>query len=72
MIFYPVYRIDRSRGIFTRVGSLMEPCSPCNARFTPYLSEQAREIFARKAGDVIVLGPRCGRPRKATAGTGEV
>ena len=71
MNFYPVYCLNRSTGIFTRVGSLIELCGRWNARITPYLSEQARDIFTRKAGDVIVLGPRCGRPRRSTSGAME-
>lgn len=60
MNFYPVYRINRSTGTFTRIGSLMESCFRWSVRITPYLNEQARTIFSQKPGDVIVLGPRCG------------
>ena len=61
MDFYPIYCLNRSRGTFTRIGSLMGSSRRWNARITPYLSDQAREIFTRKTGDTIVLGPRCGR-----------
>lgn len=59
MYFYPIYRVDSPSGSFTRIGSLPESCLRRGVRTTPYLYDQARTIFSRRPGDVIVVGPRC-------------
>jgi hypothetical protein len=62
MNFYPVYRLRRSNGSFSRVGSLLETCHPWNARITPHVLNQAMALFEQKSGDRILLGPRCVPP----------
>ena len=59
MYFYPVYKICRSTGTFTRIGSLMESCRQWSVQHLPFLLSQARALFAQRPEDVIVLGPRC-------------
>ena len=59
MDFYPVYRLRRSNGSFSRVGSLLGPCQQWSVRVNPYVVRQAMALFGQEAGDRILLGPRC-------------
>ncbi len=59
MDFFPVYKICSTSGLFSRIGSLLEPRQPWHVRSTPHLRNQARTLFAQRPGDVILLGPRC-------------
>ena len=61
MNFYPVYRLRRSNGSFSRVGSLLDTCRQVNSRITitPHVQKQAMALFEQKSGDMILLGPRC-------------
>ena len=60
MNFYPVYRLSRANGSFFRIGSLLGTFSPCGNRITPQFLTQLMAQFEQKAGDTILLGPRCG------------
>jgi hypothetical protein len=59
MNFYPVYRLRRSNGSFSRIGSLLETCQQWSARITPDISREAISLFGQEPGDLILLGPRC-------------
>lgn len=59
MNFYPVYRLRRSNGSFSRVGSLLGACQQGSARTAPHVLRQAVELFGQESGDMILLGPRC-------------
>ena len=58
--FYPVYRLSRANGSFSRIGSLLGTYSPSGTRITPHFLDQLMAHFEQKAGDRILLGPRCG------------
>ena len=60
MNFYPVYRLRRSNGSFSRVGSLMDTCNQWSARTAPHILKQAVDLFRQEPGDLILIGPRCG------------
>jgi len=60
MNFYPVYRLCRSNGSFSRIGSLLETWNPCNNRITPHIRNQLMASFEQKPGEIILLGLRCG------------
>jgi len=60
MNFYPVYRLCRSNGSFSRIGSLLESPNPCSNRIAPYIQDQLMTHFEQKPGEKILLGPRCG------------
>lgn len=59
MNFYPVYRIRRSNGSFSRIGSLLETCQKWGTRNPPDILKQAMALFEQKPGETILLGPRC-------------
>lgn len=58
MGFFPVYRIHRSTGMFTRIGSfLVSRRTP--ARTTERaLRAEAQRVFADSPEDIILIGPR--------------
>lgn len=58
MDFYPVYRLCRSNGSFSRIGSLLQAGERWTSRIAPHIRELAMTLFERKPGDVILLGPR--------------
>ena len=60
MNFYPVYRLCRSNGSFSRIGSLLESPNPWDNRFAPHILNQLVTLFEQKPGETILLGPRCG------------
>jgi len=60
MNFYPVYRLCRTNGSFSRIGSLLESPNPCDKRFAPPILNQLVTLFEQKPGETILLGPRCG------------
>src|SRR5512139_224092 len=59
MRFYPVYRLCRSNGTFSRIGSLLETYQQWTIRATPHILKQATAHFKQKPGEIILLGPRC-------------
>lgn len=59
MKFYPVYRLRRINGSFSRIGSMLEAGHPRGARDAPIVLEQATALFERDPGDRILLGPLC-------------
>ena len=59
MNFVPVYRLCRSNGSFSRIGSLLEPCQQWNTQIYPHILKQAMALFEQGPGDTILLGPRC-------------
>jgi hypothetical protein len=71
MDFYPVYRLRRSNGSFSRVGSLLDTCGRGSARITPHVVRQAVALFEQEAGDMILLGPRCASIRRVERGRAE-
>lgn len=58
MNFYPVYRLRRSNGSFSRIGSLLDTFPPSGGRSTPHALQQAKALFGQEPGDRILLGPR--------------
>lgn len=60
MNFFPVYRLCRSNGSFSRIGSLLETWDPCSHRVTSHIQNRLMESFEQKPGERILLGPRCG------------
>jgi hypothetical protein len=60
MNFYPVYRLCRSNGTFSRIGSLLETCQQWSTRIAPHILKQAMVLFEQEPGDTILLGPRSG------------
>lgn len=64
MNFYPVYRLCRSNGAFSRIGSLLGTCGPYGSRIAPHILKQLMSHFEQKPGDMILLGPRCGQAGK--------
>jgi hypothetical protein len=60
MNFYPVYRLCRSNGSFSRIGSLLESPNPWDNRMAPHILNQLVTLFEQKPGETILLGPRCG------------
>ena len=64
MSFYPVYRLCRSNGSFSQIGSLLALCHQWSTQLTPHNLKQAEAYFERKPGEVILLGPRCVRVGK--------
>ena len=60
MNFYPVYRLSRSNGSFSHVGSLLALCQQWGTLLIPYNLKQAEAYFEQKPGEIILLGPRCG------------
>ena len=73
MDFHPVYRLSRTNGSFSRIGSLLEPCRQEGPRSTPHNLEQAMAFFEQGPGEVILLGPRCAPGRgEASAEEGEI
>ena len=60
MNFYPVYRLCRSNGSFSRIGSLLESPNPCGNRIAPHILNELMTHFEQKPGEKILLGPRCG------------
>lgn len=67
MNFYPVYRLSRSNGAFSRIGSLLGTCGPYGSRIAPHILKQLMSHFEQKPGDMILLGPRCGQAGKDTS-----
>jgi len=59
MYFYPVYKICRATGTFTRIGSMMGSCRQRSVQYLPFHLSEARTLFAQRPEDIIVLGPRC-------------
>jgi hypothetical protein len=72
MNFYPVYRLCRSNGSFSRIGSLLAICHQENTQFAPHNLKQAEAYFERKPVETILLGPRCGPVGKAVLPDAEV
>jgi hypothetical protein len=60
MNFYPVYRLCRTNGSFSRIGSLLGTSNPRSNRIAPHLLNQLMSHFEQKPGETILLGPRCG------------
>ena len=60
MNFYPVYRLCRSNGSFSRIGSLLESPHPWDNRLAPHILSQLVTLFEQKPGETILLGPKCG------------
>ena len=58
MMFFPVYRIQRSSGVFTRIGSLLGPHGLPARATAPALRAEAQRVFAGSPEDVILVGPR--------------
>jgi hypothetical protein len=59
MNFYPVYRLCRTNGSFSRVGSLLGTSYPDSYRISPHLLGHLMAQFKQKPGETILLGPRC-------------
>src|SRR5512141_3510080 len=59
MDFYPVYRLCRTNGSFSRIGSLLAIRQQQSAQVTPQNVKQAEAYFEQKPGEIILLGPRC-------------
>jgi hypothetical protein len=59
MDFYPVYRLCRSNGSFSQIGSLLAIRQQWSTQFTPHNLKQAEAYFEQKPGEIILLGPRC-------------
>lgn len=72
MNFYPVYRLCRSNGAFSRIGSLLAICHQETTQFAPHILKQAEAYFDRKPVETILLGPRCGPVGKAVLPDTEV
>jgi hypothetical protein len=72
MNFYPVYRLCRSNGSFSRIGSLLAICHQENTQFAPHYLKQAEAYFKRKPVETILLGPRCGPVGKDVLSDAEV
>lgn len=58
MMFFPIYRIHRSTGEFTRIGSLLGPRRTPVRATAPALRAEAHRVFAGGPEDVILVGPR--------------
>ena len=71
MNFYPVYRLCRTNGSFSRIGSLLAMCHPGNTQFTPHNLKQAEAYFEQKPVETILLGPRCGPVGKDSSPDGD-
>lgn len=59
MNYYPVYRLRRSNGTFSRIGSLLAICPHWGTQLTPHNLKQAEDYFGQKPGEIFLLGPRC-------------
>lgn len=60
MNFYPVYRLCRSNGAFSRIGSLLAISQYGSTQFTPHNLKRAEAYFEQKPVETILLGPRSG------------
>lgn len=58
MNFYPVYRLRRSNGSFSRIGSLLGVCQQGSVQAAPHILRQAVDLFGEEPEDRILLGPR--------------
>ena len=60
MNFYPVYRLCRSNGSFSRIGSLLAISPYGSTLLPPHNLKRAEAYFEQKPVETILLGPRCG------------